>query len=262
MFDDTSGKHLDTEEHWVPLADLMASLMMIFMLIAIVYMVVTESETEQLEADKAAITEERDRVEAQKTRMREIAVVYQDRRKQLYEDLNAEFGRDLQRWGAELDSETLTVRFKNPEVLFEEGSAELRPRFRLILDDFFPRYAAILNSDEYRSDIQEIRIEGHTSSAWSASTSEEDSYYLNMELSQERTRSTLRYVLSLRRVHEDVEWLRSHLTANGLSFSKLITGPGGVEDPTASRRVEFTVRTNAEERIARIIEMSTEALRD
>jgi outer membrane protein OmpA-like peptidoglycan-associated protein len=83
-----------------------------------------------------------------------------------------------------------------------------------------------------------------------------------MELSQARTRSTLRYVLSLPQVRDDVVWLRGHLTANGLSFSKLITDSQHVEDPVASRRVEFRVRTNAEEKIARIIEMSAEAVRD
>jgi outer membrane protein OmpA-like peptidoglycan-associated protein len=236
--------------------------MMIFMLIAIVYMVQTEAETEQIEAEKDAILTERDRIEAQKIRIREIAVVYQDLKQRLYEDLNNEFQRDLERWGAKLDRDSLTVRFRNPDVLFEEGSAELRPRFRLILDDFFPRYAAILNSDEYRTDIEEVRIEGHTSSVWTVSTSEEDSYFLNMELSQARTRSTLRYVLSLPRVRDDLAWLRGHLTANGLSFSKLITNSHAVEDLVASRRVEFTVRTNAEEKIARIVEMSAEAVSD
>jgi outer membrane protein OmpA-like peptidoglycan-associated protein len=79
-----------------------------------------------------------------------------------------------------------------------------------------------------------------------------------MQLSQARTRSTLRYVLTLPEVRDDVGWLRRHVTANGLSFSRLILTPDGEEDAATSRRVEFRVRTNAEERIAQIVEVSSE----
>lgn len=244
-------KHLDREDHWIAVSDLMAGLMIIFMLIAIVYMV-------QIEAKAVRIEAEADRAEAVKERIKEIAVIYQELKHQLYEDLYDEFRKDLPKWGAELDRDSLTVRFEDPELLFEEGSSELRPRFRQILDDFFPRYANILNSDTYQQDIEEVRIEGHTSSVWRQTTSREDAYFLNMELSQARTRSTLRYVLSLPRVRDDLAWLRRHLTANGLSFSRLILTADNAEDPIASRRVEFRVKTNAEEKIARIIEVSTE----
>ena len=244
-------EHSDREEHWVAVSDLMAGLMMIFLLIAIVYMVQVEAEASKIEAEAA-------RVEEVTARIREIAVIYQELKQQLYADLVDEFRDDLPEWGAELDRDTLTVRFNDPDVLFETGSSELRPRFRQILDEFFPRYASILNSDTYQQDIEEVRIEGHTSSVWRVTTSEEDSYFLNMELSQARTRSTLRYVLSLPRVQNDVEWLRRHLTANGLSFSRLILTADNSEDLIASRRVEFRVNTNAEEKIARILEVSSE----
>lgn len=243
--------HPDREDHWIAVSDLMAGLMIVFLLIAIIYMVQAEAEAVKIEA-------EADRVEAVKERIREIAVVYLELKHQIYEDLYDEFREDLPEWGAELDRDSLTVRFEDPDLLFEEGSSKLRPRFRLILDDFFPRYAYILNSDKYRQNIEEVRIEGHTSSVWRTTTSKEDSYFLNMELSQARTRSTLRYVLSLPRVRNDLVWLRRHLTANGLSFSRLILTADNAEDPIASRRVEFRVKTNAEEKIARILEVSTE----
>jgi len=230
-------EHHDREDHWIPLSDLMAGLMMVFLLIAIMYMIQVEAETDQI---------------------KEVALVYEELKQALYEDLYEEFRDDLPKWQAELDQESLTITFGQPDVLFEIGSAELRPRFQEILGDFFPRYAGILNSPKYRDDIEEIRIEGHTSSSWETTASEEDSYFLNMQLSQARTRSTLRYVLTLPEVREDVAWLRGHVTANGLSFSRLILTPDGEEDAAASRRVEFRVRTNAEERIAQIVEVSSE----
>lgn len=224
------------EAHWIPLSDLMTGLMMMFLLIAVVYMV---------------------QIEAESRKMKEVAVLYDELRTKLYEDLNREFAADLDRWGAQISKENLTVRFKEPEVLFALGSSELKPRFKEILDDFFPRYVRILTSDKYRDSITELRIEGHTSSVWTSSVDPQQSYFLNMALSQERTRSTLQYVMSIPSLKGDIKWLEQFATANGLSFSKLVRTPDGREDRAASQRVEFRVVTDAERRIARILEAAT-----
>ncbi len=219
------------QTHWIPLADLMTGLMMVFLLIAITYMV---------------------KVEAASRHIREIAVLYERMKVELYDDLKREFEKDLPRWGAELDRDS-TIRFREPDVLFPIGSSELKNNFKSILDDFFPRYVHILDSDKYRDAVEEIRIEGHTSSIWSNLPSDQ-AYFQNMKLSQDRTRSSLQYVLGLPAVRDDLSWLRGHITANGLSSSKTIKRPGGSEDYERSQRVEFRVRTDAESRIATIIE--------
>ena len=219
------------QTHWIPLADLMTGLMMVFLLIAITYMV---------------------KVEAASQHIREIAVLYERMKVELYDDLKREFEKDLPRWGAELDRDS-TIRFREPDVLFPIGSSELKNNFKSILDDFFPRYVHILDSDKYRDAVKEIRIEGHTSSIWSNLPSDQ-AYFQNMKLSQDRTRSSLQYVLGLPAVRDDLSWLRGHITANGLSSSKTIKRPGGSEDYERSQRVEFRVRTDAESRIATIIE--------
>jgi outer membrane protein OmpA-like peptidoglycan-associated protein len=126
------------------------------------------------------------------------------------------------------------------------------------LDDFFPRYLRILTSDKYRESITEVRIEGHTSSEWYDGATDRLAYFRNMALSQERTRSTLQYVLSLPQSGAHETWLRQHLTANGLSSSRLVSDTAGREDRLRSRRVEFKVRTDAETRIAKILEVSAE----
>jgi outer membrane protein OmpA-like peptidoglycan-associated protein len=74
-----------------------------------------------------------------------------------------------------------------------------------------------------------------------------------MALSQSRTRTALQYVLMLPQVKEQQTWLKSHLTANGLSSSKLIYDANGIENKNASQRVEFRVRTNADARISEIL---------
>src|SRR5215470_5118248 len=223
------------ESHWIPLSDLMTGLMVIFLLIAVSYMM-------QVEADAA--------------RIKNVAIAYSEIKDALYEDLNREFQNDLSRWNAQLLKNDLTIRFLEPEVLFATGSSELKPQFQAILQDFFPRYVRILTSPKYRDSISEVRIEGHTSSDWYGVGNPDDAYFRNMELSQARTRSTLAYVLTLPADHDQVAWLRKYVTANGLSSSRLITDARGVEDVARSRRVEFRVRTDAETRLAKILEVT------
>jgi outer membrane protein OmpA-like peptidoglycan-associated protein len=222
------------ESHWIPLSDLMTGLMVIFLLIAVSYMM-------QVEADAA--------------RIKNVAIAYSEIKDALFEDLNREFRHDLPKWNAQLLKSDLTIRFSEPEVLFATGSSELKPEFQRILQDFFPRYVRILTSRKYRDSISEVRIEGHTSSDWNG-VAAGDAYFLNMELSQARTRSTLAYVMGLPADQEQLAWLRKYVTANGLSSSRLITDTKGVEDVARSRRVEFRVRTDAETRLAKILEVS------
>ena len=169
----------------------------------------------------------------------EIVKKYDKTKTQLYIDLQKEFKDDLATWRATIDS-SLCIRFQEPSMLFDEGKQELKPRFKEILNDFFPRYIAVLKRPEYRDNIVEIRIEGHTNS--------NGGYYSNMELSQDRTRSVLQYCFSLMPPN-DIIWMKKLVTANGLSSSHLIYKKNGEEDKFLSRRVEFRVRTNAEKQL-------------
>lgn len=198
--------------------DLMASLLFIFILLLMGALLQVQEKAEQDE---------------------EIVKRYDQIKTQLYIDLQQEFKDDLAVWRATIDS-TLCIRFQEPSMLFDEGQSLLKPKFKNILDDFFPSYIAVLSRDEYRDNIEEIRIEGHTNS--------NGGYYSNMELSQDRTRAVLQYCFSL--MSDDLEeWLKGLVTANGLSSSHLILKMNGEEDKDLSRRVEFRVRTNAEKQL-------------
>ena len=198
--------------------DLMASLLFIFILLLMGALLQVQEKAEQDE---------------------EIVKRYDQTKTQLYIDLQQEFKDDLAVWRATIDS-TLRIRFQEPSMLFDEGQSLLKPKFKNILDDFFPRYIAVLSRDDYRDNIEEIRIEGHTNS--------NGGYYSNMELSQDRTRAVLQYCFSL--MSDDLEeWLKGLVTANGLSSSHLILKMNGEEDKDLSRRVEFRVRTNAEKQL-------------
>jgi outer membrane protein OmpA-like peptidoglycan-associated protein len=221
------------EAQWISLSDLMTGLMMVFMLIAISFMV---------------------KVEADSANVKRVAVIYDKLRENLYQDLSNEFKEDLPKWGAVLDKKSLSIRFNEPDVLFDMGDAKLKSRFQEILNDFFPRYVKIITSEKYKNAIEEIRIEGHTSSMWNELVSPQEAYFKNMELSQSRTRSTLRFVLGLPRVQDNLEWLKHNMTANGLSSSKPVLNDNKTENSNKSQRVEFRIRTDAEAKITTILD--------
>src|SRR5262245_37646481 len=89
-------KSVSSEEgHWIPLSDLMTGLMMVFMLVAIIFMLHVEAE-----AKKSTLKAEADArsAEQQANLVKSIALVYDRMRLKLYEDLYAEFEKDLPAW--------------------------------------------------------------------------------------------------------------------------------------------------------------------
>lgn len=225
------GPRAESEEYWISISDLMAGLMAIFLFIAISYMLNVKHILDEVQ---------------------EVATSYDSVRVQLYEELQKEFRDDLPKWGAVLDP-SLVVRFNEPEVLFEQSSDRLRPRFREILDDFFPRYVAILTQGEFRDEVAEVRIEGHTSTEWRTETGELQAYLNNMDLSQARTSNVLSHVLQQERVRSESDWVRSKVISIGFSSSRPSLSADGSEDYNASRRVDFQVMTNAQERLEEIM---------
>jgi len=218
------------KEEWIGVSDMMAGLMMVFLFISVVFI-------EQINAEKASIEK--------------IALTYVDYRDLLQQALLQEFEGDMLRWDAEI-LEDSTIRFNEPEVLFDRGSSAIKPLFAEILSDFFPRYISVLASEEFRDRIDEVRIEGHTSSIWDDRVTLRERYLNNAKLSQERSFAILEYCFALPAIIPERKWLTSVLRANGLAFARPIM-IDGEEDMVLSRRVEFRVKTQAEERIQEII---------
>lgn len=266
----SSAKEDDSE--WLSVSDLMAGLMVIFLFIAVVFirplaeenreladlqdtleqqLLTLEEQRATLEEQATLLEAQTQDLEAQNERMTEIATTWREREADIYQALLNEFQRDLPRWNAEIEEDTLLIRFNAPEVLFATGDDALRPRFAAILGDFFPRYVLVL--EPYRDVLEEIRIEGHTSSEWAGATPGQ-AYIENMRLSQDRTRAVLDFVLNLDAVRDARPWLQALMTANGLSSSRLVLFSDSREDPDRSRRVEFRIRTTARSQIVRILE--------
>jgi outer membrane protein OmpA-like peptidoglycan-associated protein len=236
------SKATTADEHWIPLSDLMSGLMMIFMLVAVLFMLEVEDKSKEAQSAAAKLTQQAQQISQQAEQITQLAAKEVELKAVLQTQFQQEFSSDLQRWNAEIDSD-LTVRFMDPEILFSTGSAEVGPAFKAILDDFFPRYVQMLRDEKYNNAILEIRIEGHTSSKWDGTSSSTEAYMNNMALSQERTRNVLSHVLYMYWPDSTRNWLVTNLTANGLSSSKPIVNAFGQEDMAKSQRVEFKVRT-------------------
>lgn len=202
--------------------DLMAGLLFIFILLLMEALLQVQEKAERDE---------------------EIVKRYDQIKTQLYIDLEKEFKDDLKVWNAVIDSTNLSIRFQEPSTLFGYDQAILQTKFQDILKDFFPRYLKLISSEQYKDNIEEIRIEGHTDS--------QGSYEYNMKLSQDRTRSVLSFCLLMVPPSEK-EWTIARITANGLSSSHLIYNSDGTENRELSRRVEFRIRTNAEKQLEEI----------
>lgn len=159
----------------------------------------------------------------------------------LYADLIKEFSNDFTLWDAELLKDGLVFRFKNPEVLFAHGSSDLNPKYKLILNDFFPRYLNILG--KYKEEISLVRIEGHTSSVYSLAKNDKERYEHNKKLSTNRANIVLNYVLSIDNtlIKDKKDWLNNSLKSYGMAYDNLIYNKNAKEDESLSRRVEFKI---------------------
>jgi outer membrane protein OmpA-like peptidoglycan-associated protein len=220
----------DNNQFGLSTGDLMAALLLIFVLLLIGSMLKLQEEFDSKS---------------------DVAERYKELQIELYNDLYKEFESDLELWQAEIDS-TLTIRFKEPDVLFDAGDSKLKSTFSAILTDFFPRYINVLRESKYIDHIEEIRIEGHTSIEGRNGMDADESYFYNMKLSQDRTRSVLRFCLNM--LQTDVfEWTRDRATANGLSSVKPISENESEIGRKQNRRVEFRIKTDAEKQIREML---------
>ncbi len=229
------------ENFWIPYADLMTVLMVIFLFISLAYMGL---------------------VQYQKKQQDKIFEEYKQTKENLYNELKQTFKNDFQRWNLELDKD-LSIKFTNPNVLFQSGSSEITPVFQDILTNFFPKYLSVIMQDKYKDKIAEIRIEGHTDDVPIHRTN--DPYIDNIQLSQDRSRNVLAFLRGLpcyQNLGESKEQLLQFwLTANGLSYGRTLDSNKQLTfisknpiDKDKSRRVDFRIVTTSELLVQKVIE--------
>ena len=117
-------------------------------------------------------------------------------------------------------------------VFFETASSTIKEDGKTMLNQFIPVYLSVLLQDKYKDYLGQIIIEGHTDTS--------GSYIMNLELSQNRALSVVKYCLEMNGLTDaQREMLRSILTAQGRSYSDPIYNADGTVNMNQSRRVEF-----------------------
>lgn len=222
--------------YWISIADLMTGLMVIFLFIAINYVL--------------------------------QAFQYRYVQDEIYNSLQYEFREELTQDEIELKPDG-TVRFNTGDegVLFEVGEHTLTSKMKNLLNWFIPQYIKVVTQPEYLKYIKEIRIEGHSDTIPPSSV--EDSYIFNLKLSSERAIEVLRYIRSsnhYRTLSDSIQARFDFLvTATGMSFSKALNESGEYVyksenkkiNNKKSRRVEFRVVTSSDALINEIFEMDS-----
>ena len=223
------------ESYWISFSDIMTGLMIIFMFIALNYIM--------------------------------QVIEYKFVEQEIYNTLQSKLSKEINSKEIELSPDgtvKFNIKIDNAE-LFPSDNPNMTQEFVKVLDSFTPKYLEIITSVDYLENISEIRIEGHTDTIPPRKIKKRDSYDYNLELSSDRARNVLNYI----RKHESYlsypDSIRIRLdflfTANGLSYSRALNDDKELsylsQDKSVnnhfSRRVEFKIVTSNEELAESII---------
>jgi len=143
----------------------------------------------------------------------------------------------------EIDPQTGAIRFKGG-VFFDLDSTEISDTGRRYLEEFIPKYMAIILSPSFRPYVAQIIVEGHTDQS--------GTYLYNLDLSQRRAFAVVREILGPDFPEfPEKQLLQNAITANGRSYSQPLRENGRI-DWDRSRRVEFQFRLKDDELIQQV----------
>ena len=274
------------QEYWQSYSDMMAALLLMFILImaTTLYQSLStfEQKNEELEEQKKTIVEQSDRLKTKESEAEEQKKLLEQQeseaevQRELLKQQESELATkedSLNKTTAQLEElsrlvgvkaeiiESLSEEFEKSDlhvkvdkssgaitfdssVVFDTNSYTLTDAGRQFLQVFIPKYISVLLQETYKDYISEIIVEGHTDT--------KGQYIYNLNLSQQRANVVAAYCLDEQTSPleiEQIEVLRTLVTANGRSFSDPILKTNGEVDMDASRRVVFKFRVKDEEMI-------------
>ncbi len=201
---------------WISFSDLMASILIIFILLFVYKLVEYQASLSEKEQQIQELTS---------TRVKIIEMLQEEFEKENI-DIN-------------IDPKTGTIKL-NESILFDTSKSELKKEGKEFAKKFIPIYVKILlGNEEVRSQLSQIIIEGHTDDV--------GSYMSNLKLSQDRTLSVAKFLLDDEFDYKYKKDLQEYITLNGRSYSDPILDKNGKINRDASRRVEIKFRLKEEE---------------
>ena len=201
---------------WISFSDLMASILIIFILLFVYKLVEYQASLSEKEQQIQELTS---------TRVKIIEMLQEEFEKENI-DIN-------------IDPKTGTIKL-NESILFDTSKSELKKEGKEFAKKFIPIYVRILlGNEDIRSQLSQIIIEGHTDDV--------GSYMSNLKLSQDRTLSVTKFLLDDEFDYKYKKDLQEYITLNGRSYSDPILNKNGKINRGASRRVEIKFRLKEEE---------------
>lgn len=207
--------------YWLSFSDLMASVLIIFILLFVYNLIAYEESMNETEKMIQELTS---------TRMKIITMLQEEFDK---EDIDII-----------IDPKTGAIQL-NESILFDTGKSQLKDAGKEFAEKFIPIYVKILlGNDEIKSQISQIIIEGHTDDV--------GGYLYNLKLSQERSLSVAQFLLNPEFDYMYKDEMEKYLTINGRSYSEPILNNDESINKDASRRVEIKFRLKEEEVLLQI----------
>lgn len=278
------------QSYWQSYSDMMAALLLFFILITAVTMTVYRKKTTDLEHTQKELNLARDKMElvmADLEKSNEELTLSLEQLQQAY-DQEALTQEELKKAYLEIEASKAELALTKGElqnivgirtdiihslqnifdessmkvdaqtgsitfssdVLFRYNSSTLTAQSQKTLKQVIPMYLSVLLQEQYRDYIAEIIIEGHTDT--------DGTYQSNMELSYNRAYAVASFCLKEKNGlnKQQIEQLQHILTVNGRSYSDPVYEQNSnAIDMAASRRVEIKFRLKEDEMIEKIAEI-------
>ncbi|MBR3607564.1 MAG: OmpA family protein [Lachnospiraceae bacterium] len=278
------------QSYWQSYSDMMAALLLFFILITAVTMTVYRKKTTDLEQTQKELNLARDKMElvmADLEKSNEELTLSLEQLQQAY-DQEALTQEELKKAYLEIEASKAELALTKGElqnivgirtdiihslqnifdessmkvdaqtgsitfssdVLFRYNSSTLTAQSQKTLKQVIPMYLSVLLQEQYRDYIAEIIIEGHTDT--------DGTYQSNMELSYNRAYAVASFCLKEKNGlnKQQIEQLQHILTVNGRSYSDPVYSQNSnAIDMAASRRVEIKFRLKEDEMIEKIAEI-------
>lgn len=261
-------KNQEETSYWLSYSDMMAALLLVFILIITFTMLHSQKQFEEkqaiLEEQQKVLEEQQELIDSaikeaqemkEESEKQQKVIAQQEAQLNRIIGVKGEIIADIQKEFADsslslnIDPESGAITFDS-DLLFDPDMAVLRSSSKAFLDDFLPRYFAILLDEKYVDNVAEIIIEGHTAKY--------GTYMGCLTLSQNRAFAVAQYALrdksSLYELMEPDE-LRKIVTVNGRAYYDPVYNADGTYNAAASRRVEIKFRLKDDEMIAEMMDV-------
>ena len=243
------------QDYWQSYSDMMAALLLMFILImsAVLYQSLNtyEQKNRELEEQRKKISMQENALTETKEQLNELSGMV-GVKSEIVSALSKEFGNSNLK--VNIDQKTGDIILA-AGVLFDVDKSEVSAAGQKFLKEFIPRYISVLLSDQFKDNVSEIIIEGHTDT--------DGNYMYNLNLSQKRAFAVAEFCLDDKKSalsKSQIETLRKIVTANGRSFSDPVYNDDNkTVNKDASRRVVFKFRLKDDEMVAQIRSVLEEA---